>query len=72
MLDSYETLSDREREVLHLVAAGLTNKETASRLSISNRKVEAYRARLMFKLDLRSHAGLVRYAMRKENLRLRD
>ena len=56
-------LSDREREVLCLVAQGHTNQEIAKRLSLSVKTVETYRARLMTKLGLRTRADLVRYAL---------
>jgi DNA-binding NarL/FixJ family response regulator len=58
-----DTLSDREREVLRLVAEGHTNQQVADRLKLSIKTVETYRARLMEKLGLRSRADLVRYAL---------
>lgn len=63
--DSYESLSGREREVLHLAAEGHTNVEIAERLTISPRTVESHRASLMRKLELRSQTDLVRYAIRR-------
>ena len=66
-LDPYDTLSIREREVLHLVAGGNTNSRIASRLSISRRTVEVYRANIMRKLRLNSQAELIRYAIRLES-----
>lgn len=60
-----ETLTDREREVLTLVARGLMTKEIASRLDISARTVETHRANLMRKLDLRSVALLTQFAIRE-------
>jgi DNA-binding NarL/FixJ family response regulator len=60
-----ETLTDREREVLKLVAEGLTTKEIAARLDISARTVESHRANLMRKLDLRSVARLTQFAIRE-------
>ena len=56
-------LSDREREVLCLVARGFTNKEIAEQLRISVKSVETYRARVADKLELRSRAEFVRYAL---------
>jgi DNA-binding NarL/FixJ family response regulator len=64
-LDPYETLSTREREVLHLAAEGRTSPEIATRLFISTRTVETHRANLMRKLGLRSQTDLVRYALRR-------
>jgi two-component system response regulator NreC len=61
----YEPLTPREREVLQLVADGRPNKKIASMLGIAIRTVEAHRASIMRKLDLRDHASLVRYAVRK-------
>ena len=63
--DGYELLSDREKEVLRLVALGDTNREIAERLFLSVRTVETYRARLMEKLNLKSRGDLVRFALRK-------
>jgi len=57
-------LTRREREVLSLIAQGQANKEIADLLGISIRTVEAHRARIMRKLDIHSHAGLIYYAMR--------
>ena len=60
-----EALTEREREVLKLVAEGLTTKEIASRLEISVRTVESHRANLMRKLELRSVARLTQFAIRE-------
>jgi DNA-binding NarL/FixJ family response regulator len=64
-LDSYERLSQREREVLRLVALGHTNQQIADQLYLSVKTVETYRARVMAKLNLKSRAALVRYALRR-------
>jgi two-component system, NarL family, response regulator NreC len=58
-----DPLSDREREVLRLLALGHTNQEIASRLYISVRTAETHRAHIMQKLGLSSRAELVRYAL---------
>ncbi len=63
--DSYNLLSDREKEVLRWVALGLTNRQIASRLFVSLKTIEKCRARLKDKLGLRGRAALVRYALRK-------
>ena len=57
-------LTPREREVLHLLAEGKSNKEVASSLRISPKTVETHRSRIMSKLDVHSVGGLVRYAIR--------
>lgn len=63
--DSYEMLSNREREVLHLAAEGLTNAEIADRLFLSPRTIEDHRSSMMHKLGLRTHVDLIRYALRR-------
>ena len=60
---SLESLSDRERQVLELVALGFTHKEVGESLSLSVKTVETYRSRLSEKLGLRSRAELVRFAL---------
>jgi two-component system response regulator NreC len=57
------TLSDRERDVLRLIAHGHTNQQVADRLYIGVKSVETYKARLMEKLGLKGRAELVRYAL---------
>jgi DNA-binding NarL/FixJ family response regulator len=71
-LDLYETLTPREREVLHMAAQGYTNVEIANRLSISPRTVEVHRANMMNKLGLHNQAGLIRYAMQRGILPLEN
>ena len=63
--DSYNTLTDREREVLNLMAEGHANAAIAGRLFISARTVETHRANVMRKLGLRSQTDVVRYALRR-------
>lgn len=63
--DSFDLLSQREREVLRLVALGYTNQQIADQLFLSVKTVETYRERVMSKLDLQSRAALVRYALRR-------
>lgn len=62
-------LSDREREVLRLLAHGHTNQQVADRLCISVKSVETYKARLMDKLGLKGRAELVRYALQHSLLK---
>jgi DNA-binding NarL/FixJ family response regulator len=57
-------LSPRQREVLNLVAGGLSTKEIARRLGISGKTVETHRTQLMARLDIHEVAGLVRYAIK--------
>jgi len=63
--DSYEQLTDREREVLQLIAEGHSSREIAERLTISEKTVRTHRANLMDKLDLHNAAALTKYAIRK-------
>ena len=58
------SLSERETEVVRLLAQGMTMKEVAHQLTLSPRTLETYRARAMEKLDLKTRADLVRYAFR--------
>ena len=62
--DPLARLSAREREVLQLLAEGRTGAQIAERLSLSQKTVETYRARLVEKLGIRDLAGLVRFAIR--------
>lgn len=63
--DPYETLTNREREVLHLAAEGLSNSEIAGRLKISPRTVETHRAKALHKLGLRGQTDVVLYAVQR-------
>ena len=62
--ERYADLSQRERQVMGLVAAGLMNKQVAYELGISEITVKAHRGRMMRKMDARSLAGLVQMANR--------
>jgi len=64
-LDPYETLTNREREVLQMAAEGLTSSAIAKRLSISPRTAELHRGRMMSKLGLNNQTELVRYALKR-------
>jgi DNA-binding NarL/FixJ family response regulator len=70
--DPYETLTNREREVLQMVAEGHSSAEIAGRLTISARTVETHRSNLMRKLSLSNQTELIRYAIRKGILPLED
>jgi len=63
--DSFERLTDREREVLQLIAEAYSTREIAEQLHISIKTAETHRAHLMEKLSLHSTADLTRYAIRK-------
>jgi DNA-binding NarL/FixJ family response regulator len=65
VVDRYDSLSDREREILQLIAEGHSNKEVAELLSISTTTVETHRAHILHKLDVHNTAELVLYAVRK-------
>jgi two-component system response regulator NreC len=64
--DPYDTLTDREKEILHLLAQAKSNKEVASILNLSLYTVETHRTNLMQKLDLHSAAEIVLYAVKKK------
>jgi DNA-binding NarL/FixJ family response regulator len=64
-VDSYERLTEREREVLKLIAEGRTSQEIADLLFLSPRTVLAHRTRIMDKLDIHNRTELVKYALRK-------
>lgn len=64
--DSYDLLTDREKEVLQLLAEGKSNKEAAALLGLSLYTVETHRANLMQKLGLHNTAEIVLYAVRKK------
>jgi len=59
-----DSLSPRQREVLQLIAEGLSTKDIARRLDLSVKTVDTHRSQLMKQLDIHEVAGLVRYAMR--------
>lgn len=63
--DTYNLLSDREKEVLTLIAKGYANKEIAEQLVISVRTVETHKGNLMEKLQMKTRPELVEYAVKK-------
>jgi len=65
LTDSYHLLTDRERDVLHLLAEGRSNKEVATLLNLALSTIETHRASLMQKLNLHNTAEIVLYAVRK-------
>jgi len=64
--DSYELLTEREKEVLQLLAEGKSNKEVAAVLDLSPYTIETHRSHLMQKLDLHNTVDIVLYAVRKK------
>jgi DNA-binding NarL/FixJ family response regulator len=62
-LVSDERLSEREADVVRLIALGYSNKEIAARIKVSVKTVETYKTRAMEKLGIHSRVGLVRYAL---------
>jgi two-component system, NarL family, response regulator NreC len=63
--DIYHLLSDREREVLTLIAKGFSNKEIAEQLVISVKTVETHKGNVMVKLQMKTRHELVAYALKK-------
>ena len=71
-LDPYETLTNREREILQMAAEGMTTAAIAKRLSISPRTAELHRGRMMDKLGLNNPTELIRYALKRGILPMDD
>jgi DNA-binding NarL/FixJ family response regulator len=65
IVDRYEALSEREREIFQLIAEGRSNKDVADLLSISVATVETHRSHILQKLDVHNAAELVLYAVRR-------
>jgi two-component system response regulator NreC len=63
--DPYQQLTDREREILKLIAEGYTTRRIAEMLVVSMKTVEGHRSNLMAKLDIHDRIGLVKYALQK-------
>jgi len=70
--DPYQSLTNREREVLQMAAEGLSTSEIAKRLSISPRTAELHRGRMMNKLGLHNQTDLIRYALKRGILPMHD
>ena len=68
--DAYQSLTDREREVLKLVAEGYTAKEIANMLYISTKTVEWHKTSLMNKLNIHNKTELIKFAIRKAIIEL--
>jgi DNA-binding NarL/FixJ family response regulator len=65
VFDPYETLTTREREVLHMAALGASSSEIATRLYVSRRTVENHRASMMRKLGMHTQTQLIRFAIQR-------
>jgi two-component system response regulator NreC len=65
VIDPYDSLTDRERDVLKLLAEGYTNQQIAKMLVISPKTVEGHKTNLMSKLDVHNRVDLVKYALKK-------
>lgn len=65
IVDRYDSLSEREREVLQLIAEGHSNKEVADILTVSPATIETHRAHIFRKLDVHNTAEVVLYAVRR-------
>jgi DNA-binding NarL/FixJ family response regulator len=63
--DAYDSLTDREKQVLKLIAEGNTNKQIAEKLGISVKTAMAHRANIMGKLDVHNRSDLIKFAIRK-------
>ncbi|MDP2917261.1 MAG: response regulator transcription factor [Dehalococcoidia bacterium] len=63
--DPYDTLTDREREILKLIAEGHTSRKVSEMLFISVKTVQGHRTKIMEKLDIHNRTELIKYAMRK-------
>lgn len=68
--DTYECLTDREREILILVAEGHTNPQIAGMLHVSPKTVDSHRTALMSKLGLHNRTEVVKYALRRQLIEL--
>ena len=62
----HETLSDREFQVMRLIASGKTVSEIAELLSLSDKTISTYRARILEKMGMKTNAELTHYAIRNE------
>jgi DNA-binding NarL/FixJ family response regulator len=63
--DSYELLTPREREILQMLGEGNSNKDVASKLSLSLHTIETHRGNILEKLNLHGTAEMILYAVRK-------
>jgi two-component system response regulator NreC len=72
VLDPYNSLTAREREVLQLAAEGLSNSNIAEQLSISPRTVEQHRQSMMNKMEFKNQTDLIRFALKRGILPMED
>ena len=71
-VDPYESLTDREREILQMTVEGRTSSQIAQKLSISPRTAELHRSRMMKKLGLHNQMDVLRYALKRGILPMDD
>jgi DNA-binding NarL/FixJ family response regulator len=72
VLDPYNALTSREREILHLAAEGFSNNDIAEQLSISPRTAEQHRQNMMHKMGFNNPTDLIRFALKKGIIPLED
>ena len=72
VLDPYNSLTAREREILQLAAEGFSNSNIAEQLSISSRTVEQHRQSMMNKMDFKNNTDLIRFALKRGILSMDD
>jgi two-component system response regulator NreC len=70
--DTYETLTNREREILQMTVEGRTSQEIGDKLTISPRTVEVHRSNLMTKLGLRNQTELIKFAIKRGIISMDD
>lgn len=66
----HNILTDREIEIIKLVAEGLINKEISDKLNISTRTVDTHKANILHKLNLKSSVDIVKFAIKNELIKL--
>ena len=72
VLDPYNSLTAREREILQLAAEGFSNSNIAEQLSISSRTVEQHRQSMMNKMEFKNQTDLIRFALKRGILSMED
>jgi DNA-binding CsgD family transcriptional regulator len=70
--DLYDSLTDREKQVLKLIAEGYTQKEAADILNISAKTVVTHQTNISEKLDIHTRAGLIKFAIQKGIIKITE